>query len=380
MLGGSIVASGAWTRSQSKTRTGLTVMTVARKKRLTSMSGLRPTEQSCADFAFVIPVGGGERPWLLQTLRSLRAQTASVCVAVCAVEDSPELQAALSEFSDIIDHVRIGTDGGQSDAINEGWAALRARFYGWLNDDDMLHPKATERALAVFDQGADVVHGQTDILSAGALKPGYGSRTIGPHILDDNTIAQPSTFVRRTALLSVDLAQNSTGYECLTRPTDPALHFTMDWDLWRRLYKAGVVFVATEQTLSITRWYEGTKSSALNISKYREFYAVIRRHPRDLRAAWTVVNTMVDNLARYGWTAPAFKPLNALLRALHARNVAQTESTPTNDLAEDALVFEVFHYADAVQTVTPSDTGKAASLPPGIAIRVTSGSARVSFD
>lgn len=335
-----------------------------------------------ADFGFTVPVGAGARPWLRQTLRSLAAQPVTVSIAICAVEDSEALQAAIAEFNALIAYVRIGPDDGQSDAINEGWRALDAHYYGWLNDDDMLHPEATLRAMALFDGGADVVHGRSDILSDGWLRQGYGDRPIKPapdgnHLLDDNTIAQPSTFVSRKALDSVNSARNG--------PLGVEHHYAMDWDLWIRLYKSGAHFAATPQTLSITRWYDGTKTSAHGLAKYGEYYRVLRSHSRRLRAAWIVINTVVNNLARYGPAPALFTPVDRALHRLHAARSEQADRS--SDVLEPAhspqihgAKVEVFHFDDKAHAVWIDGDKKLSTVNVSSGEAVTFGVTEVGVD
>ncbi|GHA85461.1 hypothetical protein GCM10009069_05770 [Algimonas arctica] len=295
------------------------------------------------DFAFVVPVGPGPHPWLRHSLRSLAAQSSIVAVAICAVEDSPDLQDVLTEFSDIIRYIRIGPDGGQSDAINEGWSAIHARYYGWLNDDDILHPDATSRAMHAFTQtDADVVHGHTHILDHETIRFGYGGDAVGPALMRDNILAQPSTFIARAALLAVDLDTPGT----LTIPVDPDRHFTMDWDLWQRLYLSGAKFQAIPDTLSITRWYDGTKTAAPGLRKYKEYFSLMKRGGFGPRAVWAMINIALHNGATYGRARAQFSTIKSGLLRVKTQTATVT-TAPTLD---------VFHYEDhPVFLMTPNE-------------------------
>jgi hypothetical protein len=284
----------------------------------------------------------------------------------------------LAQFPDLIDYHRIGPDGGQSAAINEGWANLSARHYGWLNDDDMLHPDATTRALALFAQGAAVVNGRTDILEEGVLRVGYGQQPIGPRILYDNTIAQPSTFVTHEALAAIDLQTQGT----VTRSVDPDKHYAMDWDLWRRLYKSGATFATTSDVLSITRWYDGTKTASLDPAKYREYADLLRQDCAWPRTAWTLINMAIHNLATYGRAAPLFRPLQWGLEAAYA-----LRNGPSEAASEADATLDVFHYADQPEQLfieqaqgLDQDLLSPIKLDPAQAVKIDSHALRVSFD
>ena len=324
------------------------------------------------DFAFVVPIGPGPAPFLARTLASLRAQPTSVGVAVCAVEDSHALRATVAEFSDIVDYLRVGPDDGQSAAINEGWAALDADAYGWLNDDDTLHPEATRLASEAFAAGADVVHGATAILEDGELRRAHGDRPVGPHILDDNTVAQPSAFIARSALAAIDLEQPGE----IKRSLKTELHFSMDWDLWRRLHLSGARFHALPDTLSITRWYEGTKTSANTLAKFSEYYRVLRRKRIDPRGLWITGNSAVYNLARFGFARALFRPLDRALAALHRSASGDAPPEPGDVLPP----LQVFHYDAGEASVEPGDGSASFALPHGAVRDVACGAAVVSFD
>ena len=293
-----------------------------------------------ADFAIVIPVGPGHRPWLKFTLRSLAIQKCKVTVAVCAVDDSPDLHTLLADFQDIIAFVRGGDDQGQSDAINQGWTALEARYYGWLNDDDMLHPEALTRVLRAFEEtNADVIHGRSDILEAGELRIGYGDIAVDARLLRENPIAQPSCFIKRSALTKICAGATLS-------PVDPNNHYAMDWDLWQRLYLSGASFVAIPDPLSITRWHTQTKTSRPSLKKYRDYARILKRgRSGPLRSVWTLVNFFIHNQVAYGRFPTVFKCIE---NALSGRTKTAGETEPVSPVQG----VEVYHYHDAAQCIT----------------------------
>lgn len=282
-----------------------------------------------ADFGIVVPVGPGNRPWLKATLESLRIQKPTCAVAICAVEDSPALQRFLADYADMITYTRIGPDGGQSDAINEGWSALSAQYYGWLNDDDILHPDAMQIAAHLFeDTNADVVQGRSDILEKGELRVGYGGELLNDRLLRENPIAQPSTFVTRAALLKICSGPNLT-------PVNPDLHYAMDWDLWQRLYLSGAKFESVSSPLSITRWYTDTKTATASLRKYREYAALLGQSGGWVRRVWTLTNVVIHNQATYGRIQ---RPFRLIAKALQSRQ-SNKATSPTSEPG-----VEVYHY------------------------------------
>ena len=298
-----------------------------------------------SDFGIVVPVGPGQRKWLLQTLRSLDAQTVHVSVAICAVEDSKELRDTLESFSHLVSYMRCSPDAGQSAAINEGWAALNAHYYGWLNDDDMLHPDALSKVLKAFQTThADVVYGRTDIIQDSVLRIGYGDVPLGDSLRRENRIAQPSTFVKQSALakLSGDNGQP---------PLDPDKHYAMDWDLWQKLYLSKAKFHRISTSLSITRWYAGTKTAQLNWPKFKEYRQIMKTGKAGPKGSWALFNIVVHQFATYGPMSALF---GVMQRILQKR--PRSQSTPTSDQKNHEL--DVFHYQNHPLKVVSKQSSK----------------------
>lgn len=311
-----------------------------------------------SDFGIVVPVGPGQRKWLLQTLRSLDAQTVDVGVAICAVEDSKVLREILTPFSHLIVHTRCSPDTGQSAAINEGWSVLNARYYGWLNDDDMLHPDALATVLEAFQTSdADIVYGRTDIIQDGSLRIGYGHELIGDSLRRENRIAQPSTFVKQSALAKLS-------HDSKLSPLDQNKHYAMDWDLWQRLYLSNAKFHRISDPLSITRWYAGTKTADLTWPKFKEYRQILKNGKAGPKGLWALMNIMIHHFATYGPMSAFFR---AVQRTLSRRQTSQSEPT----LETKNMELSVFHYEDRPLAILSSQSSKVLdeNLETGVVLR-----------
>lgn len=162
-------------------------------------------------------------------------------------------------------------DRGQADALRTGFASTRADVLGWLNADDPIFPETLERVAAVFRDrpDVDVVYGQCAFVSASGQFLGYF------HDIQDfsrrdlvnfrNFIPQPSAFFRRSA------------YEAVGG-IDPLLHYTMDWDLWCRMAKAGCRFHRLDEVLAAARIHPDAKTSKGGRDRSMELWRVNRRH------------------------------------------------------------------------------------------------------
>lgn len=170
-----------------------------------------------------------------------------------------------------IDHWRSGPDGGQSDAIADGFAMSTGTVLAWLNSDDALLPGAARAMLARFDAdpGVGLVEGDTVVVdehsrvlrcdrragpSARWMRFGY----LRPH--------QPSVFFRR------DLYERVGG-------VDRSLHCVMDTDLWRRMLPD-----ARAQRLSryvgVHRVHPDAKGVSWGDRYHAERAVMDQRHPR----------------------------------------------------------------------------------------------------
>jgi glycosyltransferase involved in cell wall biosynthesis len=219
-------------------------------------------------FAVAIPIGQWH-DFIPAAFESLASQGVPMDIALLDASEDPRVAEAADASGLAFTYRRHGPDGGQSDAIREGWANTGGDVVFWLNGDDRLLPSALEAVTRAFQSKAqpDVVFGGSDFIDGEA-------RTIGQHdqvaeasplLLRSNVISQPSCFVRRTAMEAVG-------------GVDRDLHFVMDWDLWVKLYKSGYSFLRIEQALSAVFIGEGTKTEQVSARRLGEVFALVHRN------------------------------------------------------------------------------------------------------
>jgi glycosyltransferase involved in cell wall biosynthesis len=178
----------------------------------------------------------------------------------------------IDRYKDRLDYWCSEPDGGQSDAINKGLRRATGDLVAWLNADDLLLPHALERvaqAYAKNDRAPFYFGNGLRIDAQGATKSEFFPSV--PVTFDRealiyglNYVLQPSTFMRRAALL-----------ECGW--LDETLRWGMDTDLWIRLSAAGQpAFV--EGLLSASREYGETKTSTGMFERVEELRRIAERH------------------------------------------------------------------------------------------------------
>lgn len=121
-------------------------------------------------------------------------------------------------------------DSGPANAINRALRLVRSEIIGWLNSDDLYAPQAVASAARhlVAHPELLMVYGHAEhIDETGASLGAYPTRPppVAPERFQAGCfICQPSVFLRRQALESVGLL-------------DESLATAFDFDLWMRLFK-----------------------------------------------------------------------------------------------------------------------------------------------
>ena len=178
----------------------------------------------------------------------------------------------LREYDDITSYCRSAADEGQASAIDEGLNRVTGEIVSWLNADDYYFPGALDHVAACFeaDPNLDVVYGDVIHVTADGFFLSYFPSIQEFNESDltrNNFICQPACFVRRSAYERVG-------------GIDPSLMYTMDWDLWCRLARAGVKFRYLHEALAAVRYYPGTKTLSGNWKRYLEIWRIEREYGR----------------------------------------------------------------------------------------------------
>ncbi len=224
----------------------------------------------------------------------------------------PETDAVVSQFSEVVTHYIREPDSGQSDAINKGFRLARGEIVAWLNADDCYLPTAVSHVVRVFAENpeVDVVYGDAVYVDQDGQFLRYFTEIEPPDAKrlrnDAAYICQPATFFRKRAL-------ERAGY------LDSCLQYTMDWDLWIRMVKAGCRFLYSPQLLAANREHARTKTISGGSRRLREILTVNARHKTSLLPRVFFAFALASLTARRPWTEIWLRPLRATKRRLYGR-------------------------------------------------------------
>ncbi|MHA7812167.1 MAG: glycosyltransferase family 2 protein [Phycisphaerales bacterium] len=159
----------------------------------------------------------------------------------------------IEKYSEQIDWWRSEPDGGQSNAIADGFERSTGDVLTWLNSDDALLPGAVDALLDRFDSEPELglVEGDTVVVD-GDSRVMHCDRRAGPSRqwmrYGYMRIHQPSTFFRR------DIYEQVGG-------VDRSLHCVMDTELWYRILSSTKA-ARLERYCGVHRIHEEAKGSA----------------------------------------------------------------------------------------------------------------------
>lgn len=204
----------------------------------------------------------------------------------------------MGKYADITAYCRSAPDEGQASVIREGFAKLTGEILSWLNSDDYYFSDALDRVAACFeaDPNLDVVYGDAVHVTADGFFLSYFPSIQEFNESDltrNNFICQPACFVRRSAYERVG-------------GIDPSLMYTMDWDLWCRLARAGAKFRYLHEVLAAVRYYPGTKTLSGNWKRYLEIWRIEREYGRRILPS-TWLNFYLFDLGFKGEKTPSEK-------------------------------------------------------------------------
>jgi glycosyltransferase involved in cell wall biosynthesis len=176
----------------------------------------------------------------------------------------------IQDYADRLAYWESNPDGGQTDAINKGFARATGKYLAWLNSDDVYRPGAIKEAVEYLESHPDVgmVYGDCSFIDA-----------------DDREIGKfpaAQTDYQRLRRGYVHIPQQASFFRAdlwhKVGPLDPSFYFAMDYDLWVRLAKEAPLVYFPGRVWASFRLHDEAKTIAADDRCWPE---MLRVHYRE---------------------------------------------------------------------------------------------------
>jgi glycosyltransferase involved in cell wall biosynthesis len=187
-----------------------------------------------------------------------------------------ETRSILDRYQDRLHRVESAPDGGQTCALNLGFAHIGGDILAYLNSDDMLLPGSLRYVVRYFQDHpeVDVVYGQRVFVDREDRD--VGRWVLPPHsdamLVWADYVPQETMFWRRRI------------WERIGASFDESFTFAMDWDLLLRFREAGAKMVRVPRFLGAFRVHDAQKSQVQLATIGEHEMTLLRRrtHGRDV--------------------------------------------------------------------------------------------------
>ena len=219
-----------------------------------------PREVACWPCISVITPSFNQAEFIEETIRSVLLQgypnLEYLVLDGGSTDGSVEI---IRKYSPWLSYWKSEPDAGQSDAINCGLNRASGHFAAWINSDDMLCRDALVEQVSRHGAAPDTVYvgickyidatGKLLSVHQGnvhSLEDLVRIRTVWRSEGHQGHIVQPEVLFPRELALSVGGLNNDN-------------HFTMDYELWGRLFLAGAKFQYTKIPFALFREHQNQK-------------------------------------------------------------------------------------------------------------------------
>lgn len=160
-------------------------------------------------------------------------------------------------------------DKGQSDAVNQGLAKSRGEIVTFINSDDILLPGAVSTAVRHFQTHpeSDMVYGRGQYIDAAGTVTGmYRTDEYSFwRLMHDCCVCQPAAFWRSRIMRKIGFL-------------DASLHYSMDFDYWLKIDRAGGRIDHIHDILAQSRLHPDAKTISSRQKIYNEIFLVCMRN------------------------------------------------------------------------------------------------------
>lgn len=238
----------------------------------------------------VVTVSYNQGQFIEETIQSVLGQgypnLEFIIQDACSTDGTAEV---LERYRHRITHLTIEKDGGQSDALNRGFAKATGEILCWLNTDDRYLPGTLFRvAMAMQGTGADMVAGGVGLIKDAGNFPYHTHHTRMPagqvtplpyeRLLDVDGAWQMGDFFYQPEVFWTRKLWERAGGR-----VDETLFYSMDYELWVRFAKHGARLYHLPDTLVLFRVHAQQKT---NMAKVEDlpFLPELRRVNQEFRS------------------------------------------------------------------------------------------------
>ena len=219
----------------------------------------------------IITPSFNQAQYLEQTIQSLLSQDYHHIELIVIDGGSTDgSRAIIEKYTSQLSYWQSKKDGGQTDAINQGFARANGEVLAWLNSDDLLYPGAVSKAVEALDDFPDavMVYGNCELVNGqGKLIKRFPATQT-----DLTKLRQGYVHIPQQASFFLAEAWKQVG------PLDPSFFFAMDYDLWTRLAGLGSLKYIDAEPWAAFRLHGDSKSIAADDRCWPEMLKV---HYRD---------------------------------------------------------------------------------------------------
>jgi glycosyltransferase involved in cell wall biosynthesis len=205
--------------------------------------------------------------YIEDTIRSVNFQFYPKVEYIVSDNCSSDRTGEILEKYDFL-QARITPDTGQADALNRAFKTAQGEILAWLNADDLFAPFALYKMALAFRQGkADLIAGQAVLFEANkAVSRHIYSLPDGP-LLETELLNLEGMWLTGQYFYQPELFFTKDIYERAGGYVDEKLFFSMDYELWLRMARAGAQIRTISAPIALFRKHQDQKTH--NVSDYQ---------------------------------------------------------------------------------------------------------------
>jgi GT2 family glycosyltransferase len=211
------------------------------------------------------------------TLRSIFTQSVPLEVMLADGGSTDETHGVIARWQHRFSWWRSAPDRGQAAGINEAIGRGSAPFVCWMNSDDLFLPGGLAALVKALEANpnAEIAYGRCLLIDERAQLIGLhrGGEVSARSLSRHSVIPQPASIIRRESWNRIGGLKET-------------LHFSLDYDLWWRLFRADSKFARIEVDVAAARFHPCAKSFTSPSEMYAEAKAVVREHYGSLPMRW----------------------------------------------------------------------------------------------